>query len=154
VEPDAGDHDSLHAIFERPAWPLFPDMRWDLEACPSIQAAISALRRKSVSVLMCESRTSGGSWREMLDLLSFLSDPPLLIVTSRLADERLWAEVLNLGAYDVLAKPYERSEVVRVVSTAWITWQHRHAAPLQAETHTGAMHPPLPASRVIRGPRN
>lgn len=154
VEPDNGDRNSLNDIFERSAWPVCPEMRWDLEARPSIQEAVSALRRKSVAILMCESRTSAGSWREMLDLLSFLNDPPLLIVTSRLADERLWAEALNLGAYDVLAKPYERNEVVRVVSTAWITWQHRHTAARSAETHTGAQLPPPPASRVIRGPRN
>jgi CheY-like chemotaxis protein len=38
-------------------------------------------------------------------------DPPMLIVTSRLADDYLWAEALNLGAYDVLAKPFDASEV-------------------------------------------
>jgi hypothetical protein len=42
-----------------------------------------------------------------------------MIVTSRLADERLWAEVLNLGGYHLLAKPFDASEVVRVVGTAW-----------------------------------
>ena len=42
-----------------------------------------------------------------------------MIVTSRLADDRLWAEVLNLGGYDVLAKPFDASEVARVVGTAW-----------------------------------
>jgi len=36
-------------------------------------------------------------------------------VTSRLADERLWAEALNLGAYDVLAKPFDSTEAMRVV---------------------------------------
>ena len=45
-----------------------------------------------------------------------------LIVTSRLADDRLWAEALNLGAYDVLAKPFERMELVRSVSSAWLHW--------------------------------
>jgi len=48
-----------------------------------------------------------------------LSDPPLLIVASRLADEYLWAEALNLGAYDVLAKPFDADEVVRVLRSAW-----------------------------------
>ena len=43
----------------------------------------------------------------------------LMIVTSRLADERLWAEALNLGAYDVLAKPFDRTEAMRVVAAAW-----------------------------------
>jgi DNA-binding response OmpR family regulator len=35
-----------------------------------------------------------------------------------LADERLWAEVLNLGAYDLLAKPFDVREVLHAVTTA------------------------------------
>ena len=62
----------------------------------------------------------------MLDHISLLPDPPLLIVTSRLADERLWAEALNLGAWDVLAKPFDADEVIRIVSIAWQHWQDRH----------------------------
>jgi FixJ family two-component response regulator len=65
---------------------------------------------------------SPGSWKDVLDQVTILPDPPSLIVTSRLADERLWAEALNLGAYDVLAKPYDRTEVMRVVSGAWRAW--------------------------------
>jgi FixJ family two-component response regulator len=62
----------------------------------------------------------------MLEHISLLPDPPLLIVTSRLADAHLWAEALNLGAYDVLAKPFDATEVIRIVSVAWQHWQDRH----------------------------
>jgi DNA-binding response OmpR family regulator len=41
-----------------------------------------------------------------------------LIVTSRTADEHLWAEVLNIGGYDVLPQPFNRDEVERVVAAA------------------------------------
>jgi hypothetical protein len=34
----------------------------------------------------------------------------------------LWAEVLNLGGYDVLLKPFDRAEVVRVAGMAWRCW--------------------------------
>src|ERR1035441_7972483 len=60
-----------------------------------------------------------GTAREMLEHISILPDPPLLILTSRLADERLWAEGLNLGAWDVLAKPFQTEEAIRVVDSAW-----------------------------------
>ena len=59
--------------------------------------------------------------------LRTLPDPPFLIVASRLADERLWAEALNLGAYDVLAKPFDSTEVTRIVGMAWLRWKDRHA---------------------------
>jgi DNA-binding response OmpR family regulator len=49
------------------------------------------------------------SWTES----ATLTDPPLLIVSSRLADEHLWAEALNLGVFDVLAKPFQSEEVLQ-----------------------------------------
>jgi DNA-binding response OmpR family regulator len=36
-----------------------------------------------------------------------------------LADDHLWAEVLNLGGYDVLAKPFDGCELFRALSSAW-----------------------------------
>lgn len=44
---------------------------------------------------------------------------PQLIVADRLADEALWAEVLNLGRYDVPVMPFAHEEVLRVISMAW-----------------------------------
>jgi len=55
--------------------------------------------------------------------------PPLLVVTSRKADDTLWSEVLNLGGYDVLAQPYERAEVVRILSLAWLHWKTSMSGP-------------------------
>jgi DNA-binding response OmpR family regulator len=63
-----------------------------------------------------------GSWKDVLDQATILPDPPPLIVTSRLVDEHLWAEALNLGAFDVLAKPFDRTEAMRVVGAAWRAW--------------------------------
>jgi len=60
--------------------------------------------------------------RDVLEQVTILPDPPSFIVTSRLADERLWAEALNLGAYDVLAKPFDSTEAMRVVGAAWRAW--------------------------------
>jgi DNA-binding response OmpR family regulator len=44
--------------------------------------------------------------------------PQQLIITLRTADESLWAEVLNLGGYDVLARPLGGEELERVVAAA------------------------------------
>jgi DNA-binding response OmpR family regulator len=52
-----------------------------------------------------------------------LQSPPLIIVTSQFADECLWAEVLNLGGYDVLAKPFDSFEVIWLMSMAWRRWK-------------------------------
>jgi hypothetical protein len=47
---------------------------------------------------------------------------PLLVVTSRLADEYLWVEVLNLDGHDVLAKPFRAAEAQRVLESGWRIW--------------------------------
>ena len=72
-------------------------------------------------------------------LFRSLPDPPVLIVTSRLADEYLWAEALNLGAYDVLVKPFDASEAVRVLDSAWRHWTDLHF-------HNQVRHPQLRAA--------
>ena len=59
-----------------------------------------------------------GRWRDLLEAFKPMPVQPPLIVTSRLADEYLWAEVLNEGGYDVLAQPFEAEEVIRVISAA------------------------------------
>jgi DNA-binding response OmpR family regulator len=66
-----------------------------------------------------------GGWKDLLESTQSLSNPPLLIVTSRHADERLWAEALNFGAYDVIAKPFYPIEVIRIVSLACLRWRQR-----------------------------
>ena len=70
-------------------------------------------------VVVCERDLPDGSWRDVLEVTASLPGPPPVIVTSRLADEYLWAEVLNLGGYDVLAKPLDRQEVTRTLNLAW-----------------------------------
>jgi response regulator RpfG family c-di-GMP phosphodiesterase len=76
----------------------------------------------SAAVVICERDLTDGSWHEVLEVCSQCSNPPVLMVASRHADERLWAEVLNLGGYDVLLKPFVRSEVTRVMEMAGQSW--------------------------------
>jgi DNA-binding response OmpR family regulator len=129
VGPIEEDHASLEGILKFSKCELVPDCEWKLDACPTLASALTALRKVKVPVVVCESDLQPGTWKEVLKELRTLPDPPFLIVTSRLADERLWAEALNLGAYDVLAKPFDRMEVTRIVSMAWLRWKDRHGDP-------------------------
>jgi DNA-binding response OmpR family regulator len=97
---------------------VFRECGWRLFEAPDRQRATQYLRRHPVHVVIAKSDLPDGSWREILGHLRCLVCPPLLIVTSHTADEQLWAEVLNIGGYDVLAQPFERDEMVRVVASA------------------------------------
>jgi FixJ family two-component response regulator len=70
------------------------------------------LSNDSNRVVICERSLADGDWKDLLGKTA------RLIVTSHAADEALWAEVLNLGGYDVLAQPFDEQEVRRVVALA------------------------------------
>jgi len=90
--------------------------------CAGRDGSLTALRKHRIAVVLCDSEAD---WRGLLEHLKEIPDPPFLIVTSRLADDRLWSEALNLGAYDVLAKPFDSAEVTRVLTMACMRWAER-----------------------------
>lgn len=130
VEPARGECQILETMLRG----TVPEV-WRVWGSPSIASAESIVRTREVPVVFCDSRPASGTWQELLRVLNQLPEPPLLVVTSRLADERLWAEVLNLGAHDVLAKPYEKTEVSWVVSAGLRCWhRRRERMPMQSVT--------------------
>jgi DNA-binding response OmpR family regulator len=92
--------------------------RWETLEAYSCREAIAAIAERHPDVVLCEASLPDGNWKDLLEDLSGRLNPPYLIVTSHLADEHLWAEVLNLGGYDVLAKPFDAEELCRVVEFA------------------------------------
>lgn len=117
ISPIPEDHVALSRV-------MITDPRWTVQRISTLNAACSLLRETPHPIVICEGDLF--AWRVMLEYISQLPDPPLLIVTSRLADERFWAEALNLGAYDVLEKPFDFTEVIRIVSMASQHWQDRN----------------------------
>jgi DNA-binding response OmpR family regulator len=115
VSPCAGYRDRLRQILSR--------KNWELHEAADCCEALALLHGLSVPVLLCERDHADGNWEYLLRATAGLPAPPNLIVFSRLADESLWAEVLNLGGFDVLMTPFEPEEVLRVTFAAWSRWQ-------------------------------
>jgi DNA-binding NtrC family response regulator len=98
---------------------VFADSNWILVFTGNIAEALGVLRSIVVGVVLCDIRFPGGhTWRDLLHEMSKMEDPPPLIVADRLADDRRWVEVLNLGAHNLLAKPFNSEEVLRAVTAA------------------------------------
>ena len=110
VSPDHNDHQSLKDILEAEHW-IVRGAGSCLEGC-------RLLRETKAAVVVCERDLPDGNWKSLFNRVCSLEHPPPVIVVSYHADESLWAEVLNLGGYDVLAKPFERNEVSRVMKMA------------------------------------
>ncbi len=103
ISPDADDHSCLRSIIGQSRWRL-------LTANNLFTARALLLQRNDISVVLCECDLKTGTWADILKHIQPLSYPPSLIVTSRLADDRLWSIVLNEGGWDLLSKPFDRCE--------------------------------------------
>jgi DNA-binding response OmpR family regulator len=97
---------------------VFRKFGWRLFEAKDRKGAMECLTRNDVHIVITATDVPKWHWKRVLHDLRSLAKPPQLIVTSRHADDYLWAEALNIGAYDVLPQPLERDEVERVISSA------------------------------------
>ncbi len=98
---------------------VFSQQGWMLHKTTTVPSALAFLRDNPVPVVITERDLPLGDWKNLLAAIQYLPRAPLLIVTARLADEHLWAEVLNLGGHDVLCQPFQVNELLWVLGTAW-----------------------------------
>lgn len=122
VSPSASDVTALRQILHHDDW--------HIAHVETARDAAEHLNRHAPAVILCERDLPDGSWHDILLRSDSLNPRPLLLVISRYADESLWGEVLNVGGYDVLIKPFEKGEVARVVGMAWRHWWSRRAPAL------------------------
>ena len=121
ISPFEEDHQHVRDILKH--------SNWQLHSARTQEEAFDFLRENVAPVAICEGELPDGTWRDMLSQFDRMQCPPLLVVTSRMADERLWSEVLNLGGYNVLAKPLNAKELLHVAGTAWMAWRRTWEAP-------------------------
>jgi DNA-binding response OmpR family regulator len=115
ISPAEDDHLSLQRLFSQTSWRLYQARNY--------REALASLEKNRVSVIISECNVPPYNWRVLLDHLTHEVRPPRLVVATWLADDRLWAEVLDLGGFDVLKKPFEARELFRVVDLAWRNWK-------------------------------
>jgi DNA-binding NtrC family response regulator len=129
VLPNPSDQASLQEIFSH--------SNWHLEIVDNYGDAVRALATRVFGAVITEAQIEADrDWKYILDTTQSMIVPVPVIVTDRTADERLWAEVLNLRAYDVLMKPFDRTEVYRIVSSAWFSWRNQLRAAVAGNAPT------------------
>jgi len=84
----------------------------------NVHEAWAVLQSERVAVVISDARFPGGTWKDLLLKLQQSAHPQPLVVADRLADCQLWSEVLNLGGYDLLLKPFDSHEVLRTLTLA------------------------------------
>ena len=91
---------------------------WQLRMVDGCPEAWQALHEERVDVVLVDGDAAGG-WRDLLAEMHEMLDEPPMILSCTGKNEQLWAEVLNLGGFDVLMKPFESTEVFRTIAFAW-----------------------------------
>lgn len=114
VSPLEKDHATLKGFFSR--------SNWCLRSAFSRGEALALSRRELIPVVICVEDLPDGNWKRLLDELAQTTNPSRLIVSSRMTNNHLWAEVLQAGAYDFLPMPWEAKEVLKLNSLAWHSW--------------------------------
>lgn len=107
ISDDREDHGTLDGILGKSGW--------FIRHYANFGQARAALGENRRCVIVTERRLPDGNWR---DVLQFAGADCAVIVACKYADEQLWAEVLNVGGYDLLLKPFNGSEVSRVIAAA------------------------------------
>jgi DNA-binding NtrC family response regulator len=115
VRPCERDRATLQNILE--------NSRWNLVEVDDSRAAQAFLARNRVHMIFYNCDEAGSDLRDFSHQITEFSPAPLLIAASRLADESLWAETLNLGGFDLLASPVDCDEARRVILSAWQSWE-------------------------------
>ena len=79
VTPIEEDYEALNR--------MLPNFKWMLRQARTLSSALAQLRTYNrIPLVLCERDLLPGSWKDILDYVSLMSDPPLLIVSSQLAD--------------------------------------------------------------------
>ncbi len=79
---------------------------------------IAASNLADFDLVICDLDNGLGVWKLLLDWIRAQRLDTQLVLTSRQAAEREWLEALQLGVFDLLIKPYSRSEILRVTGNA------------------------------------
>src|SRR4051812_33774360 len=84
VSANDEDHSALRRLLDHSPWTM--DKARNLS-----EARALFTQNSEISVIVCDCDAVPGAWIAILDDLVAIPAPPSLILTSRLADDRLWA---------------------------------------------------------------
>ncbi len=110
ISPSADDGRSVAEMLARVAIPV--------RQVETLGMARQALGREAFGAVLTESRLQDGNWEDVVALVAKQRPGVAVVVTDKLADARFWADVLEFGAYDLLARPFYPGEVQRILANA------------------------------------
>ena len=110
ISPSADDVSTVSQMLD--------GMAISCENVSTLNRARQKLEGEAFGVVLTEARLPDGNWADVVRLVGQVKRGPAVVVTDELADTRFWLDALELGAYDVLPKPFCCGEVQRILANA------------------------------------
>jgi two-component system chemotaxis response regulator CheY len=89
-----------------------------LPVCDCSEARRALETQPKVQVVLTDTSLPDGDWQEVLEIVAQSRANVEVVVCSHMGDHRLWIDVMERGAYDLLIQPYQREEIRRTVESA------------------------------------
>lgn len=128
--------ETIRALFIQEGQPCFQTLESIVErqgvvirearGCAEALALISQL--DSPHLVFTDTQLCDGTWADVLNLISgtHTRDSVKVVVVSRVVDERLYLDVVESGAFDFIAPPFEPEDVAFIVRSAILSaWEKR-----------------------------
>jgi DNA-binding response OmpR family regulator len=112
---DEEDRNGLRRIFSATRWRVVEAGRW---------AEVLRLTDQDVfPVALCDRELPGMDWRDGVRQLRMGHRSPAIILLSTVADQYLWEELVSVGAFDALTRPFRESQTLAMIEFAHIHWK-------------------------------
>lgn len=86
------------------------------------------MNRLSSPVILYDRDWPNAEWRTTVHSFATSTQRPCVILTSRVADEYLWQELIRWGGHDLVAKPLRPGDVSRALKLALSYWKSARAS--------------------------
>ncbi|HEX5226745.1 MAG TPA: hypothetical protein VFW44_03510 [Bryobacteraceae bacterium] len=93
--------------------------------------AWDAMTRLSSPVILYDRDWPNAEWRSTVHTFATSEQRPCVIMTSRVADEYLWQELIRWGGHDLVAKPLRADDVARALKLALSYWRNARATAIK-----------------------
>src|SRR6266852_7486711 len=91
---------------------------YDTICAARVSECLQALETQNISLVFCDRRLSGGSYRDVVAATRSAKQRVRVVVTSRLADWDEYLDALHHGAFDLIASPCQPTDVLWAIVQA------------------------------------
>jgi response regulator RpfG family c-di-GMP phosphodiesterase len=99
---------------------------WNLYLCPTCESAAALPDTVRIPIVLFDRDGLDMNWRDAFRLFLAADRSRCVVLCSPFDDNHLWQEVIRLGGYDIVRKPFREEQIVRTIQFAWAFWKTVH----------------------------